>query len=53
MQSKKDHSDKSVQFHTFAQTLVVVILQGTFKYCGRFSKTQIGENVQPSGLGLP
>lgn len=53
MQSKRDHSDKLVEFHIFAQALVVVILWGAFKYCGRFSKAKISENVEPSGLGLP
>ena len=52
MQSKRDGSDKLMQFHGFAQTAAVVFLWGTFKYCGSFSKTEIGENVQPSGLGL-
>lgn len=47
MQSKRDHSDKSVQFHIFAQALVVVILWGAFKYCGRFSKTRISEESSP------
>lgn len=41
MQSKKDHSDKLVQFHIFAETLVVVILWGAFKYYGRFIKAKI------------
>lgn len=43
MQSKRDDSDKSVQFHIFAQALVVVILWGAFRYCGRFSKAKTSE----------
>lgn len=48
--SKRDHSDKLVRFRVFAQILVVVILCGASKYCGRFSKVQISENFQSSAF---
>lgn len=48
--SKRDHSDKLVHFRVFAQILVVVILCGASKYCGRFSKVQISENFQSSAF---